>query len=59
MYKFPRRFYELEGDGKRLNEGQLGEVLRKYYLVRGWEATTGIAGEDKLRELVLNSFEEV
>ena len=35
------------------------EVLRKYYLVRGWEATTGITGEDKLRELVLNSFEEV
>ncbi|MFA7078495.1 MAG: hypothetical protein WC147_08835 [Syntrophomonas sp.] len=42
-----------------MDEGQLGEVLHKYYLVRGWEATTGIPGENKLRELVLNSFEEV
>ena len=53
--KFPRRFYEQEVGGKKLDEDQLQEVLRKYYLARGWEPTAGIPGEDKLRELGLNS----
>ena len=53
--KFPRRFYEQEVGGKKLNETQLQEVLRKYYIARGWDPLTGKPGGDKLQELRLNS----
>jgi len=55
--KFPRRFYEQEVGGKKLNEAQLQEVLRQYYVARGWEPMTGQPSEDKLRELRLSSVE--
>ncbi len=55
--KFPRRFYEQEMGGKKLDETQLQEVLRQYYVARGWDPTTGQPSEDKLSELRLNSAE--
>lgn len=55
--KFPRRFYEQEVGGKKLDETQLQEVLRKYYAARGWDPETGKPGQEKLYELGLGNAE--
>ncbi|HRY13255.1 MAG TPA: aldehyde ferredoxin oxidoreductase family protein [Syntrophomonadaceae bacterium] len=56
--KFPRRFYEEEVGGRKLDEAQLQEVLQRYYQVRGWDADTGVPTAQKLAELGLNQFSQ-
>ncbi len=51
--KFPRRFYEEEVGGKKLDDAQINEVLRQYYQARGWDPQTGIPTQEKLNELGL------
>ncbi len=51
--KFPRRFYEEEVGGKKLDEDQLQRVLRLYYKARGWDQDTGVPTASKLAELGL------
>lgn len=55
--KFPQRFYKIEVGGKKLDEVQMQEVLRQYYLERGWDSDTGIPTEEKLRELGLDTMQ--
>ncbi len=53
--KFPRRFYEQEVGGKKLDEAQLQEVLGRYYTARGWDPANGRPGAAKLLELGLSA----
>ncbi|MEQ8200230.1 MAG: aldehyde ferredoxin oxidoreductase family protein [Syntrophomonadaceae bacterium] len=52
--KFPRRFYEEEVGGRKLDETQLQEVLKLYYQARGWDMGTGVPTAAKLIELGLD-----
>lgn len=56
--KFPRRFYEEQVGGKKLDEEQVQKVLRQYYRARGWDEVTGKPGPEKLRELGLTPLSE-
>jgi len=53
--QFPSRFYQEEVGGRKLDQVQMQELLRHYYLVRGWEPGTGIPTPAKLKELGLDT----
>ncbi len=51
--KFPRRFYEEEIDGEKLDESKIQAVLERYYQVRGWDSQSGRPEAQTLRRLNL------
>jgi aldehyde:ferredoxin oxidoreductase len=58
---YPSRFYEEPvragpAAGRRLDREKVREVLREYYLARGWDPDTGLPGAAKLAELNLQSY---
>jgi len=52
--KFPRRFYHEDGGAKKLDEQQVIQVLRNYYLARGWDPDSGRPSAEKIQELGLD-----
>jgi len=55
---YPPRFYEQPVEagpaaGRRLDREKVKNVLREYYLARGWDGRTGVPGREKLAELDL------
>lgn len=58
---YPSRFYDEPvtagpAAGRRLEREKVREVLREYYLARGWDPDTGVPGAAKLAELNLQSY---
>lgn len=51
--KFPRRFYEVELNGKVAEKEKIHKVLEKYYAARGWETSTSEPSEETLARLGL------
>jgi len=51
--KFPRRFYQEDGGATKLDEQQVAQVLRNYYLARGWDPDSGRPSLEKMKELGL------
>ncbi len=55
--KFPRRFYEEDIDGNRLDEAKIQAVLEKYYQARGWDRKTGRPEANTLDRLKLDDLD--
>jgi len=51
--RFPRRFYEEDIDGKKLDEDKIQKVLEEYYQARGWDRNTGRPEDNTLSRLQL------
>jgi aldehyde:ferredoxin oxidoreductase len=57
----PRRFFELPNDGgpyegAHLDQTEVDRQLDEYYLSLGWDAVTGLPGEDCIRSYRLEQF---